>query len=234
MTEAVLGGPAGQTPADPRDQSYYGQPILKKPVWKPEVGWYLFAGGMAGASALLSAIARAMGNPPLARSAQIGAILGAVASPILLIEDLGRPGRFHHMLRVVKPTSPMNIGTWILTAFGTLTGGAFASELTGIARPLGRAAGWGSALLGPALATYTSVLLTDTAIPAWHRARRILPFVFAGGAAASAGAFASAITDPDQSGPARRLAVAGTALELAAAAAMERSLGQHGQPYGQG
>jgi hypothetical protein len=25
--------------------SYYGRPILKEPVWKPEVGWYLFTGG---------------------------------------------------------------------------------------------------------------------------------------------------------------------------------------------
>ena len=31
--------------------------------------------------------------------------------------DLGDPPRFHHMLRVFKPSSPMSLGTWCLTAY---------------------------------------------------------------------------------------------------------------------
>jgi hypothetical protein len=50
------------------DSSYYGRPILKEPVWKPEVGWYLFTGGLAGASASLSLAARLTGNRSLART----------------------------------------------------------------------------------------------------------------------------------------------------------------------
>ena len=224
---------ASQGGAPPGEAGYYDQSILKRPVWKPEVGWYLFTGGTAGASALLAAIARARGNHRLANRAQAAALAGAMVSPVLLVTDLGRPERFLNMLRVVKPTSPMSIGSWVLTGFGSLTGVAAVSEWLGIARPLGRLAGWGAAALGPPLATYTSVLLTDTAIPVWHRARRVLPFVFAGGAAASAGALAAVLTDPQDALPARRMAVVGTAAELGAAALMELNLGEYGEPLRQ-
>ena len=43
-------------------------------------------------------------------------------------------------------------------------------------------------LLGPAVATYAAVLVSDTAVPVWHEARREPPFVFASGATACAGA----------------------------------------------
>jgi hypothetical protein len=35
----------------------------------------------------------------------------------LLVLDLGNPLRFHHMLRVFKPSSPMSLGTWCLTLY---------------------------------------------------------------------------------------------------------------------
>ncbi|MGH7777520.1 MAG: NrfD/PsrC family molybdoenzyme membrane anchor subunit [Candidatus Dormibacterales bacterium] len=232
MSSRHPAAPAGTASSNGR-ATYYGQPILKPPVWKPEVGWYLFAGGMAGASGLLAAVARARGNGGLAVSARAGALAGSIASPLLLISDLGRPERFLHMLRVIKPTSPMSMGSWILAGFGTATGAAAAGEWLGLARPLGRMGGWAAAALGPALATYTSVLLTDTAVPVWHRARRLLPFVFAGGAAASAGAFAAIFTDPRDAAPARRMAVLGTAAELAAAVAMESRLGEYAEPLRQ-
>ncbi len=53
--------------------------------------------------------------------ARVGAYIALAAllpSPPLLIHDLGDPKRFHHMLRVWKPSSPMNFGTWALTAYG--------------------------------------------------------------------------------------------------------------------
>ncbi len=28
--------------------SYYGRPIVKEPVWEPEIPWYMFTGGVAG------------------------------------------------------------------------------------------------------------------------------------------------------------------------------------------
>ena len=39
----------------------------------------------------------------------------------LLIVDLGRPMRFLHMLRVFKPTSPLSVGSYILSPFSALT-----------------------------------------------------------------------------------------------------------------
>ncbi|MDQ3456389.1 MAG: polysulfide reductase, partial [Actinomycetota bacterium] len=52
---------------------------------------------------------------------------------------------------------------------------------------LGRLAGAGATVLGPAMTTYTAVLLAATAVPGWHEAHRELPFVFARSALASAG-----------------------------------------------
>ena len=60
-------------------------------------------------------------------------------------------------------------------------------------------------MTGPLLATYTGVLLADTAVPAWHEAYRHLPFLFAGGAMTSAGAAglaASGRADRADRGPA--------------------------------
>ena len=215
-------------------EGYYGRPIVKPPVWKNEVAWYLFTGGLAGGSSALGLAARASGNRPLARSTTFTAAAALTASPILLIKDLGRPERFVNMLRVVKPSSPMNVGTWILTVAGTAVGAAAACEATDVL-PRVRAVAQGVAgLLGPALATYTAVLVSDTAVPVWHEARAELPLVFASGAAASAGAAAVILTPSDAAGPARRMMLAGAVGELAATTAMERRLGAVGEPYHRG
>jgi hypothetical protein len=215
-------------------EGYYGHPIVKPPVWKDEVAWYLFAGGLAGGSSALGLAARVSGNRALARSATFTAAAAVTASPILLIKDLGRPERFVNMLRVVKPSSPMNVGTWILTVAGTAAGATAACEVTDV-MPRVRALAQGVAgLLGPALATYTAVLVSDTAVPVWHEARRELPLVFASGAAASAGAAAVILTPADAAGPARRLMLAGAVGELAATTAMEQRLGDLGEPYHRG
>jgi hypothetical protein len=216
-------------------RSYYGRPVLKEPVWSWEIPWYFFAGGLAGASSTLSAVARMAGNDRLARRALLVALGGAAVSPALLVSDLGRPERFYNMLRVFKPTSPMSMGTWILTTFGPSTGIAAASDVLGIFPRLGRLFGGLSALLGPALSTYTAVLVADTSVPVWHEARRELPLVFAAGSAASAGAAAAILTPVEYAGPARRLAVGGALLEFGASQAMKRRLGGFlAEPYEEG
>jgi formate-dependent nitrite reductase membrane component NrfD len=218
--------------AEPR--SYYGQPIIKEPVWTPEIPFYFFTGGLGGASAMLALLAESRGNQELARRAWLNALAGVGASPVLLISDLGRPERFLNMLRVFKPSSPMNLGTWLLTAAGGASTVASLCELTGRAPRLRAAAQLGAGVLGPALATYTAVLVSDTAVPVWHEARRELPLLFASGAAASAGAAAVIATPSAAAAPARRLMLAGAAGELLNVQLMERRLGELAEPYHQG
>ena len=216
-------------------RSYYGRPILKEPVWKPEIPLYFFTGGLAGASAVMGLAARAAGNEPLAKAGTYLSFAGDVVSPALLVADLGRPERFLNMLRVFKVTSPMSVGSWILAASGATSTAAAACEVLGILPRAKVAAETMSAILGAPLATYTATLISDTAVPVWHEARRELPFVFAGGAAASAGGAVAALTPAAAAGPARRLAIVGGALELAATKAMEDGLGELvGEPYRKG
>jgi formate-dependent nitrite reductase membrane component NrfD len=215
-------------------ESYYGRPILKEPVWKPEIPLYLFSGGLAGASSVLSLAARAAGNERLAKTSLHVALAAEVASPALLVSDLGRPERFLNMLRVFKVTSPMNVGSWILAASGGATATAAACEALGVLPRLKLVAEGASALFGAPLATYTATLLSDTAIPVWHEARRELPFVFGASAAATAGAAATLLLPPAEAGPARRLAVGGAVAENVAMAVMEARLGFIGEPYRKG
>ena len=215
-------------------QSYYGQPVLKEPTWTWEIPCYFFTGGLSGASSVLSMSAKLFGNEKLSRTAlYIGAAADAV-SPVLLISDLGRPERFHHMLRVFKVTSPMNVGSWILLVNGGASNTAAVLELLGILKPIKLLAEFVAALFGPPLATYTGVLVADTAIPVWHNARQELPWIFGASAAASAGAAASMLLDPSEAGPARRLAVAGVVAEGALMQTMELRLGEVGEVYRQG
>ncbi|HEY5196714.1 MAG TPA: NrfD/PsrC family molybdoenzyme membrane anchor subunit [Solirubrobacteraceae bacterium] len=222
------GGPT-VPPAVPR--SYYGQPILNRPVWTWEIPAYFFVGGIAGASAPLALVASLQGNRPLARAASAAAVGGAAISPVLLISDLGRPERFLNMLRVFKPTSPMSVGSWILASFGPAVGLGAARELLGVLPRLGRAGQLAGAALGPGLSTYTAALLANTAVPAWHEARDELPFVFAGSSLASSSAAALLLTKPASAAIPRRMAVLGAILSLGATATMERRLGELGAPY---
>jgi formate-dependent nitrite reductase membrane component NrfD len=216
--------------------SYYGRPVLKAAPWSADIPAYLFLGGLSGGSALLAAGAELTNRPAVRRTARLGAAGSIVASLGLLVHDLGKPSRFINMLRVAKVTSPMSVGTWILSAYGPLAGLAAAAELRHLVprrlKPLagllglaGRPAGLGAAVLGPAVASYTAVLMADTATPAWHEAHRELPFVFVGSAASAAGGLGMLGAPVSEAGPARRFALVGAAVELAAERQMESSMG---------
>lgn len=217
-----------------RPRSYYGKPVVAAPVWEAHIAWYFFTGGLAGASAVLGLAADASGNAPLARRAWPVSLAATVVSPVLLILDLGQPKRFYNMLRVFKPTSPMSVGVYILSAMGAAVTPATAYATLGWFPRLGSVGKLAAALIGPALSTYTAVLVADTAVPAWHEAHRELAFVFAGSSMAAAGAAAAALTPTRHSGPARRLAVAGAAVEVASTQIMEHRLGELAEPYSEG
>jgi hypothetical protein len=214
-------------------ESYYGRPVIKEPEWKAEIGWYFFTGGLAGGSAVLAAAARAAGDRRLARTATLVSAAAVNVSPALLIKDLGRPERFLNMLRIAKVRSPMSMGSWLLAAAGAATTVTAGCEVLDILPRVRAAAQAASGLTGLGLATYTSVLIADTSVPVWHEARRELPFVFASGAAASAGAACALLSPPEASGPARRLALAGTVAELVSTRVMEQRLGSLAEPYHQ-
>jgi hypothetical protein len=135
---------------------------------------------------------------------------------------------------VFKPTSPMSVGSWLLAGYGPLAGAAAVTNATGRLPGLGAAATAGAGLLGPAVASYTSVLICDTAVPAWHDGFREMPFVFTGSAACAAAGVALLAGPVDQATPARRLAVIGAATELAALERMKPRLGQVAETHDTG
>ena len=212
-------------------RSYYGRPILKEPVWQPEVPCYFFTGGIAGGCSILHGVARVAGHHRLARTALYVGAAADVVSPVLLISDLGRPERFLKMLRVFKVTSPMSVGSWVLFVSGGASTTAALLELLGILRPVKWAAELLSFAAGPPLTTYTGTLLADTAIPVWHEARHELPWLFGASASASAGAATALFLRPGEAGPARRLAVGAAAAELACMQVMRHRLGFVGEVY---
>jgi len=227
----------GEQPMVPEAEfsSYYGKPVLNKPTWKAlDIAGYLYLGGLAGASSLLAAGAGLGGRPALARPAKLGAAGAISLSLVALVHDLGRPARFLNMLRVFKPTSPMSVGSWLLMGYAPLTLAAAAADVAGRYRLAGSAATAGAAVLGPAVATYTAVLLSDTAVPSWHEGYRQLPYVFAGSAATAASGLALAAAPAGQAGPARRMAALGAALELGAFRLMKGRLGLAAEPYERG
>jgi hypothetical protein len=216
-------------------RTYYDRPVLKEPEWTWEVPWYLFAGGLAGASSLVSFAAGLAGHGDLARRTRLIAAGAAAVCPPLLIADLGRPARFLHMLRVFKVTSVMSVGSWTLFAYtGAVAVSTGLATLDRLPR-LARAADAGAAALGVGMATYTGALLADTSIPVWHDARSHLPSWFAASSLASAGAAGMLASGPSPpAAPARAVTIAGAAAELGLATAMRRHLGARGEVYEEG
>jgi formate-dependent nitrite reductase membrane component NrfD len=189
------GAPFPQLPGASPETGYYGVPLLKTPAWTFEVPLYFFAGGVAGAAAIVGSISRMTGaDPELVRDARALAAIGGSVSPALLIADLGMPSRFLHMLRVFKVRSPMSVGSWTLMVFSSSAAGLTfldavkrrngLSRRDGLSRLpravdiVGNAAEFVSVLSGAVLSTYTGVLIGATAIPVWNSNVAMLPIHF--------------------------------------------------------
>jgi formate-dependent nitrite reductase membrane component NrfD len=180
----IAGGPI------PRKPGYYGQAVVKPPVWTWEIPPYFFFGGIAGMSAVIASGALIFNQADLARMAMwVAAIPGAILSPVLLIMDLGRPRLFLNMLRVFKHRSAMSMGAWILSFFGACAvpglialelhaNQTFSGTLDQVLRVAADVFIFASAIFGTLLATYTGVLIGATAIPAWFLHRTLLPIHF--------------------------------------------------------
>ncbi len=176
------------------DTTYYDRPVLKQPVWSIDIPIYYFLGGAAGAALTLGAAMQAAAPDRSHELRKLSAIchwigiVGSTAGAGFLVHDLGRPMRFLHMVRVFRPTSPMNIGSWILAgaAPSAITTGLLLNR-GGLPGVVGEISGYISGVFGAALSGYTGVLVSNTAIPIWQESRRWLPVLFT-----ASGAFAAA------------------------------------------
>jgi formate-dependent nitrite reductase membrane component NrfD len=200
--------------------TYYGRPVLKEPVWIWTIPTYFLVGGIAGAAMTMGLAVQIFGGRRLRgfdeRCRWTGAVAGGIGSA-LLIMDLGRKSRFLMMLRVFRPTSPMSIGSWVLAIATPLSAGSAIMPA-----PFNRMLGVGAGVLGMPLATYTGVLLGNTAVPLWNSARRSLPLLFGASSMASMAALFNLMDlSARERRIVRRFGVIGQSAELLAAAAVE-------------
>jgi formate-dependent nitrite reductase membrane component NrfD len=212
------------------EPTYYDRPAIKEPTWVWAVPAYFYAGGAAGAAAVLGAVAQAAdreGLHELVKRCRWVAALGDAVGVALLIEDLGRPDRFLNMLRVFRPSSPMNVGSWVLSASSTLAAGsALLADADGALGAAGDTAGLGAGVAGLPLAGYTAVLISNTAVPVWQATRRSLPLLFVSSAVASAASLLEFTRLTEREARiVHRYGLAGKAAELASTVAVERDAG---------
>jgi|DewCreStandDraft_2_1066082.scaffolds.fasta_scaffold00567_30 formate-dependent nitrite reductase membrane component NrfD len=187
---AVLHKDGHTTPERP---SYYGLPAIKKPEWLWYIPAYFFVGGLSSGAYIVATLADILGRPedrPLVRAGRYLALAGMLLSPLLLIADLGRPERFLYMLRVFKPRSLMNLGSWVLTLFGLFTGlAAVAQALQDLSvrmsalKPIAallRVCSWLGILPAMFIGSYTGLLISATNVPLWAGNRVLMgPLFFA-------------------------------------------------------
>jgi Ni/Fe-hydrogenase subunit HybB-like protein len=171
FSEGILPVPATQA-------GYVNMPVTKVPSWHGIIAWDVLLNGMATGLFMAAAITELTAPAVFTAVAKIAypvALVFLLVDLVLLVLDLGDSSRFHHMLRVFKPGSPMSLGTWCLTIFSLpLTAAAALSVLAEIgvdfkwARLLAVAVG-----LLPAFgsAAYKGVLLSTNSQPGWKDAR---------------------------------------------------------------
>src|ERR1700753_3821992 len=166
------------SPARGSETGYENMPVTKVPGWHGIIAWDALLNGMATGLFLAAAVSEFAAPAVFIRVAQVAFPVALVLLLVdlgLLVMDLGDPLRFHHMLRVFKPGSPMSVGTWCLTIFALpLTAAAALSLLAEmgmdferariVAVVLGLLPGFGSA-------AYKGVLLSTNAQPGWKDAR---------------------------------------------------------------
>ncbi len=230
----------GSQPDRWKGPTYYGRSQLKAaPFNNYVVGGYIFLAGLSGGGAIVSTLAEAVRGERaygVGRRGRYLATLAPTLGALLLIWDLHTPQRFYNMWRIAKGSSPMSIGTWILTAFipsSMLGGGAqvLADILPGAGwlKPVAR---WGSApsaITGAGLSVYTASLLAATSTPYWAAAPRSLAVRF-GASSIVSGSAALVIGERDEATrDALNLILGGAlAVELAATVAHHHEVKKKG------
>jgi hypothetical protein len=162
---------------------YAAGSVTKAPAWHGLVAWDMLFNNLATGLFLTTALGELAAPVVFTRVAKAAypvALALLVADLVCLTLDLGDPLRFHHMLRVFKPTSPMSLGTWCLTIYSLPLTVAAAFSLLPVPGDdaASLAVEWvrkAAVILGllPALgsAAYKGVLLSTNAQPGWRDAR---------------------------------------------------------------
>ncbi|MBX9701179.1 MAG: polysulfide reductase NrfD, partial [Acetobacteraceae bacterium] len=174
-----------------KGETYHGRPVTKASSFDWKVSFYIVTLGIAGAAQVIAALARARpGGAGVARRARFLALGGSLVGPLVLIQHLKTPRRWYNMLRILRPTSPMSLGSWLLAGFGALSGLTALGEMLGRRLPFARrvadAAQAPAAIAGAGMSIYTAGLLASTSTPLWAAAPGPLATQF--GAASMAGA----------------------------------------------
>jgi hypothetical protein len=157
---------------------YENTTVTKVPGWHGIIAWDALLNGMAMGLFLAAAVSELAAPAVFLGVAKVAypvALVLLLVDLVLLVLDLGDPLRFHHMLRVFKPSSPMSLGTWCLTIFSLpLTAAAGLSVLAILGWDFERArllAVILGLLPGFGAAAYKGVLLSTNAQPGWKDAR---------------------------------------------------------------
>ena len=187
--------------------AYYDISMLQAPVWEGRlIGTYFWLGGLSGGAYLVARMSEIFGGEEFRDCSRAGTTVSMLADlpcAPLLIADLGDWRRFHHMLRVWKPHSPMNFGSWVVSGFSAACAGAVLRDWVHAAegkprslpskvadRTLAVITDMTGIPLALLMISYTGVLLSGTATPVWSR-NKWLPPLFA---ASAIGNGASAIS----------------------------------------
>ena len=158
--------------------TYADRPVTKVPNWHGLVTLDVLFNNLTTGLFICSALAELLAPADFGQVVQLAyplALLLLIADLVCLVLDLGDPWRFHHMLRVWKPNSPMSLGTWCLSAYAVpltvlATLSLFPDLSAGHQRlrvailVVGLVPALGAAL-------YKGVLFSTTSQPGWRDAR---------------------------------------------------------------
>jgi Polysulphide reductase, NrfD len=162
----------------PGAAGYADRVPTKPPNWHGLVVWDVLLNNLSSGLFLAAGMAEWAAPQtmlPIVNVAYVVALVFILADLVLLVIDLGDPWRFHHMLRVFKPSSPMSMGVWALSVYSFGLTAVVAMSL-----PLGLGA-WTEDVrrvlvliglpFGLLSAAYKGVLFSTTAQPGWRDGR---------------------------------------------------------------
>jgi hypothetical protein len=167
----------------PNPGGYANQVVTKPPTWHTLVVFDILFNNLTTGLFLVAAVAELAAPSiftPVATWAYPIALVLVLIDLALLVLDLGDKLRFHHMLRVFKPSSPMSLGTWCLTIYSLFLTALLAAEfVVGVGWLPGDGSMWwvrkiavvGGLPFAFGSAAYKGVLFSTTAQPGWKDAR---------------------------------------------------------------